>query len=160
MEFKDKRGAHKTESLFLETIQPHVAKNYKPLYSLRDYNNKGYPSAYNIYMDSVDERDAAIQLVGSMAHWRKLCTLRWFIEGRPECQFEGLLQWREDMKDRDASEARRVLIRQMKEDNVTAAKAVLAESKSKRITSKKKVKTTESDSNVTNFLHKWENKDD
>lgn len=158
--FKDKRGAHRTESLFVETIQPEIAKNYTPVYSLRDYDNKGYPSAYNIFMSAIDERDAALKLVGSMAHWRKLCSLKWFIEGRPICQFEGLKQWRQDMKDRDATEAKRVLQSQMLDNNVTAAKAVLAESKTTAKNSTKSIRKTKplEDDNVTQFLKTWEEK--
>ncbi len=155
-DFKDKRGVSRTESLFHETIQPSIRKRYDPVYSLRDYDYKGYPSAYNIYMSAVDETDAALQLVGSMAHWRKLCALRWFMEGRPECQFEGIAQWRQDMKDRDASLARKVLLENTKEGNITAARAVLAESKGvvKKVYSKNN-KISPDDSNVTNFLDNY-----
>ena len=37
MEFKDKRGAHKTESLFIETIQPQVFKKYDPIFITKNY---------------------------------------------------------------------------------------------------------------------------
>ena len=162
MDFKDRRGVSKTESLFHETIQPNVRKNYTPIYSLRDYDNKGFPSAYNIYMTSIDERDAALKLVGSMSHWRKLCSLNWFMVGRTEVQFEGLIQWRLDMAARDATEARRVLQDQMKDNNVTAARAVLAETKKVKpsASAKSKSSTSDSDSNITNFLDKFDkNKD-
>lgn len=161
MEFKDRRGVSKTESLFHETIQPSIRKNYTPIYSLRDYDNKGYPSAYNIYMESIDERDAALKLVGSMSHWRKLCSLNWFMEGRTEVQFEGLNQWRLDMAARDATEARRVLQEQMKDNNVTAARAVLAETKKVKhvVSAKSKSSTSDTDSNITDFLAKLEGKD-
>ena len=84
------------------------------------------------------------------------------MDGRPECQFEGLNQWREDMKERDATEARRVLQEQMKDNNVTAARAVLSETKTtnkKKVSAKPKLSTSDTDSNVTDFLQKWENKD-
>ena len=158
---KDKRGAHRTESLFVETIQPHVARKYEPIYSLRDYDHKGYPSAYNVYMNAVDERDAALQLVGSMAHWRKLCKLKWFVEGRLEYQFEGLNQWRLDMKDRDASDAKKIIMEQTKEGNVTAAKALLAEAKGDKPkkTKGKLVKAVSKEVEVADsFLEAWEKK--
>ena len=160
-DFKDVRGAHKTESLFIETIQTKSKKRYTPLYSLRDYDHKGYTSAYLIYMASVDERDAAMQLVGSMSHWRKLCSLKWFMEGRPECQFEGLEQWRLDMAARDASTAKKVILDQCKEQNVTAARAL--DKLSKEVLPKaKKTKATKSpeESNITNFLSRHELKKD
>lgn len=155
-DFKDKRGAHKTEALFVETIQAQSRKTYTPLYSLRDYDHKGYQSAYQIYMSSIDERDAAMKLVGSMAHWRKLCSLKWFMVGRLECQFEGLLQWREDMSARDSSEAKRVILEQCKLDNVPAARALDAMAKQKKAKGSVigKKSSSESDSNITEFLHK------
>ena len=161
MDLKDKRGVQRTESLFHETIQPPVRKKYDPIYSLRDYDHKGYPSAYQIYMDSVDEHEAALKLVGSLSHWRKLTGLKWFLEGRTECQFEGLIQWREDMKARDASEAKKVLQEQTKEKNVTAARALLAESKTK-IVSATKAKSSDApaDSNITDFLAVYKKKQD
>ena len=162
MDFKDKRGVSRTESLFHETIQPSIRKRYDPIYSLRDYDNKGYPSAYNIYMSSIDENDAALKLVGTLSHWRKLCTLAWFRDGRKEVQFEGLHQWRLDMAARDATEAHRVLQEQMKDNNVTAARAVLAETKKVKpmVSAKSKSSTSDTDSNITNFLDKFEkNKD-
>ena len=160
-DFKDVRGAHKTESLFIETIQPQPAKSYDPLYSLRDYDHKGYVSAYLIYMSSVDERDAAMKLVGSMSHWRKLCTLKWFMNGRPECQFEGINQWREDMAARDASTAKKVILDQCKEQNVTAARALdkMSRDATPKAPKAKAVKS-EADSNITNFLSRHEKSKD
>ena len=121
-QMKDNRGVHRTESLFHETIQGVVRKKYEPIYSLRDYDHKGYLSAYQIYVTSIDEYDAAMKLVGSMAHWRRLCALSWFMNGRPG--FEGLHQWREDMAARDMTEAKRVMIEQCKENNVSAARGL------------------------------------
>lgn len=153
---KDKRGAHKTESLFNETIQMKSRLNYEPLYSLRDYDYKGYYSAYQIYMNSIDERDAALKLVGSMAHWRKLLQLAWFMNGRPECQFEGIAQWREDMAQRDSTEAKRVIMDACQENNVPAARALEQLSKGKKKNKTKKVADTSGDSNVTDFLKKFQ----
>lgn len=109
---RDSRGVIMTRSLFLEAQDWAVKKKgkIKPLYSLTEDEREGLPSAYQIYMHSVDEYDAAMKLVGSMRHWRKLCKLDWFLEGIPDKMFEGLKQWREDMKYRDASTAKRQLM--------------------------------------------------
>lgn len=142
-DMRDSRGVWKTESLFEETIQQSVRDNgYEPIYSLREYENNGKPSAYYIYMNSIDETDAAIRLVGSLTHWRKLCGLKWFINGRKEVGFEGLAQWRRDKADRDATLAKQVLIEQTIAGNVTAARALdkMAKedaSKADQITSKR-----------------------
>jgi len=80
-----------------------------PLYTLKDVESKGYPSAYLVYMTSVDEYDAAIRLVGSMSHWRSLLKLDWFLRGIVTQEFSGLLQWREDMSLRDLSRAKQII---------------------------------------------------
>lgn len=121
---RDNRGAQRTGSLFIEVIQPSSVGKYEPLYSLKNYDSRGLPSAYLIYMSAVDETDAALKLVGSLAHWRKLCGLKWFMNGLPNHGFDGLASWRRDMSDRDRSEAKRVLLEQCREGSVTAARAL------------------------------------
>lgn len=122
---RSSNGIQYTEALFEETFHGKVAdKTHKPLYSLKEYPTSETPSAYQIYMNSVDETDAAIKLVGSLSHWRKLCSLRWFLHGRKDCGFEGILQWRQDMWDRDRSAAKKVLMRLSSEGNVTAARSL------------------------------------
>ena len=66
----DVTGRYRTESLFVETIQKRTAKRYDPLYSMTDKEKGELPSAYLIYMTSVDEYDAAMKLVGSLKHVR------------------------------------------------------------------------------------------
>jgi hypothetical protein len=117
-------GVQLTEALFEETIQSNSRNKFEPVYTLKDYEYRGKPSAYHIYMNAVDESEAALKLVGSMAHWRKLCKLKWFISGRPEVGFEGIHQWREDLKNRDRSFSKKILIEQAREGNVTAARAL------------------------------------
>ena len=113
----------RTSSLFAETTKtPDMA----PWYSLKDVNNNtGLPSAYLIYMSSVDEYDAATKLVGSLRHWRKLCSSKWFMEGLKSKGFEGLDQWREDMKARDASQGKAALMKQVKKGDTSAARKIV-----------------------------------
>lgn len=124
-DYLDKRGAMKTEALFYETISPSSMKSYKPLYTLKEETKKGLPSAYQIYMQSVDEYDAAMKLVGSMAHWEKLLRCKWFTDG-VETVFRGVNSWREDMKKRDVSLAKRVLMEKANDGDISAAKALHA----------------------------------
>lgn len=105
----DNRGALKTELLFEETIVNARRDTYTPVYTLREHDHKGYPSAYKIYMSSVDEYEAAERLLGSQRHWRRLCGLQWFMNGIPERGFEGIESWRKDMLARDKSLAKRQL---------------------------------------------------
>ena len=124
MEFLDKRGALKTELLFEETIVTARRETYTPLYTLRENEHKGYPSAYKIYMSSVDEYEAAHKMLGSQRHWRRLCGLSWFMNGIPERGFEGVNSWRKDMLMRDQSLAKRQL-KDAAESGVTSAQRAL-----------------------------------
>lgn len=118
----DVRGHRRTASLFKEKTQD---QNCPPIFSLKDYDSD-LPSAYLIYMSAADEYDAAMKMVGSMAHWRKLLNLTWFMEGEAEASFAGLDSWRQDMAARDASLAKQVLMDKLKNDeDVNAAKHVL-----------------------------------
>lgn len=95
------------------------------------YKDQLRVSAYQVYMHSVDEYDAAIKLVGSMKHWRKLCDLKWFMEGMPEHSFEGLESWREDMALRDASLAKKQLQESAMSGNVNAQKILYGSTEKK-----------------------------
>lgn len=118
----DARGHRRTGSLFIETSQD---KNRDPVLSLRDYDVNGLPSAYNLYMESADEYDAAIKLVGTMTHWRKLMSCSWFMNGDPDKNFTGLESWRRDMQARDASTAKRVLMEKVADGDRQAAQFLL-----------------------------------
>lgn len=133
-ELLDARGATKTELLFHERMASTRRKSYTPLYTLKENTytcprGNTMPSAYQIYMHSVDETDAALKLVGSLRHWRRLLHLNWFMEGDQTIGFEGLNQWREDKRALDASLARRALQQEAYvSGNVTAARTLLQES--------------------------------
>lgn len=101
----DSRLVRRTQTLFVDVNNN---KKYEPLYTMREQDYKGYISAYQIFMHSVDEYDAALKIVGSIDHWNKLCSLKWFKEGG--LGFTGIDQWRQDMIDRDLRTAKRALI--------------------------------------------------
>jgi hypothetical protein len=107
-----------TQALFVEFGNKHAP------FTMKHESYKDYVSFYEVYMNSVDEYDAAIKLVKNIVHWKKLCSLDWFMEGFPEINISGLRAWREDMKARDASSAKRTLMEQNNEGNVNAAKAL------------------------------------
>lgn len=119
-------GVQLTEALFEETCIAARNKDpaYQAPYSLKEFPTTDTPSAYQIYIHSVDETEAALKLVGSLSHWKKLCNLKWFLTGRRDIGFEGLLQWRQDMWERDRSAAKKVLMKLASEGNVTAARAL------------------------------------
>lgn len=124
MRYIDTMGRYRTESLFHETKRASVEENYPPVYTLKSFPHRGLPSAYQIYMNATNEYDAAMQLVGDMRHWRRLCGLKWFMEGLEDKSFEGLLQWREDKKMKDEAEAIKLLKEQAENGSVTAQKTL------------------------------------
>lgn len=145
--FIDRRGALKTELLFQETIKPDRLDNYQPMYTLKEQDTE-LPSAYRIFMSSVDEYDAAMNILGSMRHWRRLCGLKWFMDGIPTVGFDGLKSWRKDMEMRDKSAAKKQLMEKASEGNVTAQRTLFFTDPivKKRITkAEQKVDQTERD---------------
>ena len=119
----EKLGTYRTSSLFRETL--HNYTNQTAIYTLSEEEKFGLPSAYQIYMNSVDEYDAALKLVGTVAHWKRLLNCTWFMEGKGVPGFPGLLSWREDKLAKDASDARRTLMDQIQRGNVSAAQSLL-----------------------------------
>lgn len=118
-------GVMYTESLFMETLSTKMKKSgHKPPFTLKEKSTEDLVSIYEVYMDSVDETEAALVLFGSLPHWKKMTSLKWFMNGRPEVGFPGLIQWRKDMWDRDRSSAKKTLISLTRQNNVTAAKAL------------------------------------
>jgi hypothetical protein len=86
-----------------------------------------YLSIYRLYMESVDEYEAAMKIVGSMQHWRKLCSLAWFMDGMDVHSWEGLKQAREDMAARDKSLAKQQIAEAAKAGNVAAMRTLYGE---------------------------------
>lgn len=124
---KDPRGVQRCETLFHGMNKR--GEKYPSIYAMGEDERKGLPSAYLIYMHSIDEREGALKLVGSMRHWRKLLSLKWFREGDMRFGHEGVEKWREDMAFRDRSLAKSVLLEAAKKGDIGAAKKLLDESK-------------------------------
>lgn len=124
---RGKNGAYLTQGLFYEYNRGGGSSNNEPIWTLRPEDFKGYPSLYQIYMASVDEYDFVMKTFGNMSHFRKLCELDWFMEGHQFAQgtrLDGLRHWREDMRLRDESIAKKQLAEEAKNGNVTAMKAL------------------------------------
>jgi hypothetical protein len=145
-------GLHKTTCALFFEWKDKSSCSITPPYTLKtqDHTLHGitYKSMYLIYMSCASEYEAAIKLLGHYPHWKKLADSRWFA---PE-----LAVWREDMARRDAAEAKQVLLSLAKEGNVTAARAVLAESKGVKPVGKPrggKRNVDTSDSDVDELLH-------
>lgn len=114
-------GLNYTKKLFAEWYE----KDVDPVYTLKDYEHNGLPSAYQVYMHSIDEYDAAMKLVGSMRHWEKLCGTKWFMEEGTVPGHRGLKAWREDMALRDRSHAKALLMAEAEKGSVTAQKTLM-----------------------------------
>ena len=124
---RNENNTCQTQSLFYEY------GNKDAPYTLKVHdvqkNGKTYVSMYSVYMTCADEYEAADRLVGSQYHWRRLCGIDWFLNGVAQFSHEGLLTWREDMRARDESKAKAVLIAAAEEGNVNAAKHLYDKSK-------------------------------
>lgn len=119
-------GLMKTASLFLEKKTAVGTRqgwhDYKPVYTLKDFPYKGYPSMYQVYMDSATEYEAAIRLLGSWKHWKKLSKVGWFKKGY-------LDDWQEERKLREEALAKTTILESTADGNVSAAKSILDEQK-------------------------------
>lgn len=135
VELKGGSGVQLTQGLFLEWGNPDAHYTLKN----RDIekNGKQYISMYKVYMASVDEYEAAEKLLGSQAHWKKLCNQSWFLNGELRLGHEGLQGWREDMEKRDRSSAKRKLIEAAEAGNVNAAKVLYGPQSTKKKEPKK-----------------------
>ena len=122
----DSRKRPRTESLFIDTFKTELyEKGYEPVWTMRPYEHKGCPSAYQVYMEADSEYDAAMKITGDMRHWRKLCTLKWFMEGAPTGYYEGLKQWRLDKAAKEATKVLNLIKNKAEEGNVTAQRTLL-----------------------------------
>ncbi len=145
------------QKMFWEYGTPASRKQYPPIFTLKPTPHKGLPSAYQVYMDSIDEYDAATKITPNMRVWDVLKDAKWFEEGDILHAHDGLKVWREHMKARDGSLAKSILIGQTKEGNTTAARALLAESKTKTGAGRKTKKATIPSETVTR-MQDWKDK--
>lgn len=127
--YKAPNGVQLTQGLFYEWNNP------KAPYTLRseDYTSRAgveYKSVSAIYRTCNSEYEAAIQIVESWEHWKKLCTLDWFVTGQisDNLKYQGLNDWKEEQELRKKSKSEEVLMSMVKEGNVTAAKFIYEQS--------------------------------
>lgn len=111
-----------TKGLFYEHRHQTTVKDKAP-YTLRnmDFTDAAghlYRSMYMVYMQCDSEYEAAIELLGSYPHWKKLKRCSWF--------GDFVSAWEEERNIRDEAIARSILIRLAECGNVTAARTVFA----------------------------------
>lgn len=105
-----------TQALFYE-YRHQTTTGIQAPYTLKERDWKGSKSMYKIYMEHETEYEAAIALLGSWQHWKKLSKVAWFQAYKQA--------WDEEREIRQKAVARNTLLKQAKEGNVTAAKALI-----------------------------------
>jgi hypothetical protein len=124
--YKAENGIQLTQGLFYEFNKPDAP------YTLRseDYvSKKGieYKSVSALYRDCNSEYEAAILIVESWEHWKKLCSLDWFVKGHETTaglRYQGLDAWKEEQELRKKSVSEKILMAEVVKGNVTAAKFI------------------------------------
>jgi hypothetical protein len=96
-----------------------------PMYTMYELPKDDLPSAYQIYMQSESEYEAAMKLVGSWTHWQRLCKSNKFMNGSEMESWTGLASWREEKEIKDKAYAYMLLKVSAADGNVQAQKAVL-----------------------------------
>ncbi len=74
---KDSKNEWRTLSIFIDR---NVTK-MDPVWTLKPYPSKGFPSAHALYLEVADptEYEFANQLLGSWAHWQRMLECNWFL---------------------------------------------------------------------------------
>lgn len=156
-------GKFLTKALFWETSSPASREKYPPIYTLKEqahtaHDGVTYPSAYAIYMDSIDEYDAAQKLLGSTLHWDSLLRCTWFMEGKHLGEQKltmGLHDWRAHKDRAEKSKAKEQLMSAAEAGNVTAQRTLYGTPPKARGRKSKPViggLERDLDSNVKDFL--------
>lgn len=122
IKMKDVRGAYRT-NLFIEFNQTNP-EMYPPIYTMHEQERKGLPSAKKIYMEAESEYEAAMQLVGSWQHWKRLCRCTYFMKGMANCMWDGLEDWREEKEIQDKAEAYKQLKKSAEKGNIQAQRLI------------------------------------
>lgn len=122
-----------TKGLFIDSCPKDKVQEYKPKWTLRleDYEQDGvvYKSAYQLYMNSSTEFEAAMILMdGLYEKWKKLQNVKWFLNGRDSTApaHIGLEAWREHKQLQDYTRQIKNLEEKAANGDTNAAKAVIA----------------------------------
>lgn len=126
--YLESNGQFRTDSLFVERIaKRHKNAGTQPVYCLSERQEKqDCPKLYDIFINSADEYDFAIKAFGSKGQLDKLKQVKWFTEGWQGCMtFRGYDAWLDDMRERDLSTAKKVLLDRAADGDVSAAKKLV-----------------------------------
>lgn len=111
-----------TKALFFEyRYQTTVTDNAPYTLKYQDFvgpDGHRYKSMYQIYMNCDSEYEAAIKILGSFPHWKKLKRCSWF--------HDHIEKWEEERNIRDEAIARSILVKLAETGNVTAARTLFS----------------------------------
>jgi len=129
--YRDTKGGWRTKTLFVEMCGPETREKYNPPFTLNEIDvekrGKTYKSMYKLYMEAADEFDFVSSILGSTMHWKSLQKSKWFFGGFRG--HYGVEKWREDMRARDESLAKKVLMTAAQAGDISAAKKLFDVSK-------------------------------
>ena len=91
--------------------------DHSPLYTLGEWGREGCVSAYQIFIHSLDEYEAAMKIVGSMYHWESLCQKKWFTKH--------LVVWRKHLAMKDLSLAKKTILIDVQNGDGPSAKKIM-----------------------------------
>lgn len=137
--------SNKTQALFYEFRHQTKMPVEDIPYNLKTKDWQGTKSMYLIYMQYETEYDAAIALLGSWPHWERLRKAPWFAKH--------LEEWNAERALRDEALARKTLLNQAREGNVTAAKAILAKDNKRGRPSNKEKEVKDKDADAIDQMH-------
>lgn len=93
IDYRDSMGRYRTASLFKEAYNTNADQDkYPPVFTLGARDKDGLVSMKRVYLELEDPTGYAVsqQLLGSYAHWKKLCEASWFAEH--------LREWEEELE--------------------------------------------------------------
>ena len=90
-EFMSVNGLWKTKVIFYEKCYSHNDSS-EAMFTLKPHDHKHCKSLYLIYMDldDITEYKIATEVLGGWAHWKALCSCKWF---KPYLE-----EWREELR--------------------------------------------------------------
>jgi len=105
------QGHYLTQGLFKELYM-----NDDAPFTLREDDREGYIAIKPHFVNAATEYDAALTILGSWEHWTRLKKTKWFAP-----YFDA---WEAERNLREETEAKKILIEEAENGNITAAKAI------------------------------------
>jgi len=112
-----------TKTFFVDWLSIKDREKHQPKFTYKEKDlvrdGKTYKSLYGLYMECADEYDFAMTHLGSLNTFEQFLETKWFTEGHRA--HRGIEAWREDMRARDESIAKKALMLAVKDGSIQAA---------------------------------------